>query len=75
MIVNPPMFVYLVKGVAAQFFEQHALDKFVFLESQEEFFEKLGDKERTPVEAEGTDKFCMVRWMQDRGYVKESKDK
>jgi len=31
-IANPPMLVYLVKTVAAQFFTAHSLDKFVLLE-------------------------------------------
>ena len=68
-IVNPPMLVYLVKTVAAQFLTEHSLDKFIFLESQQEFFQKYASKDKTPVVAEGTSNIVLSQWMKDRGYI------
>ena len=68
-ILNPPMFVYLVKTAAAQFFNEHSLEKFVFLEDQNEFFQKYASKEKTPILADGTIKMTVTQWMQQRGYI------
>lgn len=68
-VLNPPMLVYLVKTVAAQFFNAHSLDKFVFLESQNEYFEKYASKDKTPIIADGESKIIISQWMKDRGYI------
>merc|ERR1712228_47615 len=68
-ILNPPMFVYLVKTAAAQFFNEHSLKKFIFLQDQNEYFKKYASKKKTPILAKGTCKMTVTQWMQKRGYI------
>eukprot|EP00485_Elphidium_margaritaceum_P024429 CAMPEP_0202713954 /NCGR_PEP_ID=MMETSP1385-20130828/62004_1 /ASSEMBLY_ACC=CAM_ASM_000861 /TAXON_ID=933848 /ORGANISM="Elphidium margaritaceum" /LENGTH=341 /DNA_ID=CAMNT_0049374511 /DNA_START=26 /DNA_END=1051 /DNA_ORIENTATION=- len=68
-IYKPPMLIYLVKSVAAQFFVSHALDKFVFLDDSNAFFQQHADKPQTPTIADGSNKLLIEEWMRDRGYI------
>merc|ERR1719242_693807 len=65
-ILNPPMFVTLVNSAAALYFNAHSLEKFIFLENQQEFFKKYASKDKIPILAEGSNKMTVTEWMKQR---------
>eukprot|EP01083_Nonionella_stella_P083898 232057_1 len=67
-IVNPPMLVYLVKTVAAQFFVAHALDKFILLDDEQHYFREYASKDKTPTVAKGTSNLVLSEWIKQKGY-------
>jgi hypothetical protein len=68
-VSNIPTFMYLLKQFAAKVVVPHAMDKFVVLSDPSEYFEKFGQRHKTPVCAGGSLKLSATQWMQDRGYL------
>jgi len=67
--VNTPTFVYILRQVASKILVPHAMEKLKILGDTDEYFEKYGVREKTPVQNGGSWKMTTIEWMRERGFI------